>query len=169
VGVELAEVVVDAGDVGDVLLGGLAVLAGLHVDHADAFAEVGEGHAARLYDDVVLRVASAQRVPAGRGADGVLHHVRRDAHHACVAVDAAAAVLEDVERLVVLDEDAGALEDLERREMDLVELGFREDVDAQAAAAVAAGVQVAFHSAPPGVGGRSTSRFDRGLVSCLTN
>ena len=82
----------------------------------------------------------------GDEADGVLHDVRRDAHDAGLAVDAAAAVLEDVPRLVVLDEDAGALEDLERGEVDVVELGVGEDVEAQSAASRAAGVQVAFHT-----------------------
>ena len=61
----------------------------------------------------------------------------------------AAAVLEDVARVVRLDEHAGALEHLERREMDVVELGLGEHVDAQPAAARAAGVQVPLHTAPP--------------------
>ena len=123
--VELAEVVVEPSDVGDVLLGRVAVLAGLDVDDPDALAEVGEGHAARLHDEVVLGLAAVQHVAAGRGADGVFHHVRRDAHDVGLAVHAAAAVLEDVERLVVLHEDTGALEDLERGEVDLLEFGRR--------------------------------------------
>ena len=81
-----------------------------------------------------------------RRADGVFDHVRRDAHDARLAVDAAAAVGEDVERLVGLDEHAGALEHLESGEMDVVELGFGEHVEAQAAAARPPGVQVAFHA-----------------------
>jgi hypothetical protein len=125
------------------------VLAGLRVDDADALAEVGEGHATRLHDEVVPGVAAAEHVLAGGGADGVLHHVRRDAHDLLLAVDAAAAVLEDVQRLIVLHEDAGALQHLQRGEMDVVELGLREHVDAEPAAAQAACLQIAFHARPP--------------------
>ena len=63
----------------------------------------------------------------------------------------AAAVPEDVARVVGLDEHARALEHLERGEMDVLELGFGEHVDAQPAAARAAGVQVPLHTAPPGL------------------
>ena len=70
-----------------------------------------------------------------------------------LAVDGAAAVGEDVERLVGLDKDAGALEHLERGEMDVVELGVVEDVQAEAAAARPAGEEVTFHA---GTSGRVT-------------
>ena len=71
--------------------------------------------------------------------------LRRDAHVVLLAVDDAAAVAEDVERLVVLDEDAGVLEHLERREMDVVDLVGREDVEREAPAALPARVQTPFH------------------------
>ena len=64
----------------------------------------------------------------------------------CLAVDPAAAVGEDVQRLVGLDEHAGALEHLERGEVDVVELRLGEDAETQAAAARTPGMQVAFHA-----------------------
>ena len=69
VGVDVGQVVVQAGDVADVGLGRVAELARPRVDHADALAEVGEGDAARLEHDVVLRLAAAEhdlaRAPSG--------------------------------------------------------------------------------------------------------
>ena len=76
---------------------------------------------------------------------GVLDDVRRDPDHAALAVHAAAAVGEDVERLVVLDPHPGALEHLEGREVDVVELCLGEDVEAEATPPRVAGVQVALH------------------------
>ena len=72
--------------------------------------------------------------------------MRRDAHHARLAVDEAAAVGVDVERVVGLDPDAGPLEHLERPEMDVVELGLREHLEAEPARAGPPGMQVALHS-----------------------
>ena len=57
----------------------------------------------------------------------------------------AAAVAEDVERVVGLDPDPGALEDLERAEVDVVELSLREHVQAEPARAGPPGVQVSLH------------------------
>ena len=95
----------EAGDVGDVLACvRLAVLAGARVDDLDALAEVGEARRGpapgRCRSSGRGRRA---RTCGGAERDGVLDDVRRDAHHARLAVDAAAAVAEDVERLVVLD------------------------------------------------------------------
>jgi hypothetical protein len=144
--VHLAQVVVQPGDVGDVFLGRLTVLAGEHVDDADAFTEVGERDPARLHEEVVLRVATAEHVLARRRTDRVLDDVRRDLDDARLAVDLAAAVPVDVDGLIVLDEHPGALEHLEGGEMDVVDLRLGEHVEAEAAAARAAGEQVPLHT-----------------------
>ncbi len=78
-----------------------------------------------------------------------------------LAVDVAAAVGEDVERLVGLDEHPGALEHLEAGEMDVAELGLGEDVEAQAAAARSPGEQVAFHAETSGRGLTTPAPTDR--------
>ena len=84
--VHLAEVVVEAGDVGDVLAACDSRYSPVsRVDDADALAEVGEGHPARLHEEVVPGVAPAEHVLARRRSDGVLDDVRRDAHDACVS------------------------------------------------------------------------------------
>ena len=86
-----------------------------------------------------------RKLLGGQRAQRLLDEVRRDAHHARLAVDDAAAVGEDVERVVGLDPHAGALEDLERAEVDVVQLGLGEHVEAEPAGPGAPGVQVAFH------------------------
>ena len=121
VGVYIAESVDQARRLVHVLQDGVAVLAGAHVDDHDAFVEVGDVDATGLEDDVLVRVAAAEVALGWRRPDGVLDEVRRDAHHPRLAVDDAASVAEDVERVVGLHPDAGALEDLEGAEVDVVE------------------------------------------------
>ena len=79
---------------------------------------------------------------------GILHDVR-------LAVDPAAAVAEDVERLVQLHPDAGALEDDERAAVDHADLVVAEHGEADAAAA-AAGRRTGCVSRPVLLGARST-------------
>ena len=84
---------------------------------------------------------------SGAERDRVFDDVRRDADHARLAIDDAAAVGEDVERLVVFDEDAGALEHLERRQMDLAEVAVAQRRQPEARPARLAGQQVPFRHA----------------------
>ena len=112
------------------------------VDDHQALAEVGEADAVGLEQDVVGRVAAAAASRSTARRRSPPRPRRRDAHHARLAVDEAAAVGEHVERLVELDPHAGALQHLERREVDVVDLVGREDRQAQAAVAPAAGLRL---------------------------
>ena len=123
----------------------LAVLAAARVDEHDALVEVGEVHTPALQHHVPGRVATAQQDARRAGVEGLGDQLGRDAHHVRRAVDEAAAVREDVERFGVLHEHAGALEDLQSRGVQVVQISLREDRKAQAAAALAAGRQIAFH------------------------
>ncbi len=149
VGVDLAEVVGHAREVGDVLHGRRAVLVGARVEHHDAGAEVGEADAAALEHDVVLGHPPAEAHAARRRADRVFDDVRRDLDDLGLAVDPAAAVGHDVEGLVALDEHAGALEHLEGAAVQVVDVGVAEDLEAQAGAAPHPGLEVAFHWRAP--------------------
>ena len=162
VGVDVAERVDQPRGLADVLEHRVAVLPGARVDDHDALVEVGEVDASRLEDDVHLRVAAAEVVLGRRRADGVLDEVRRDAHHARLAVDDAAAVAVDVERVVGLDPHPRALEHLERAEMDVVELGLREHAQAEPARAGPPGVQVSLHWSTSAMEPRPPARPPRG-------
>ena len=145
VGVDLAEVVGHEREIGDVLRGRRAVLVGARVDDHDAGAEVGEADPAALEHHVVLGHTPAEPHAARRPADGVFDDVRRDLYDLGLAIDPAAAVGEDVERLVALDEHAGALEHLECGAVDVVEVRVGEDLKAQGGVAPHPRLQIAFH------------------------
>ena len=125
------------------------MLVGARVEDHDARAEVGEADAAALEHDVVLGHASAEPHAARRPADGVLDDVRRELDRLGLAVDAAAAVGEHVERVVALHEHAGVLEHLERRSMDVVEVRFAEDLETRAGVALRPRLRIAFHRLTP--------------------
>ena len=136
VDLDVVERVDEAREVADVLLRGGAQLAVPGVDGLDALGEVGESDAPALKDDVLVGGAAAERDGGGRPADALLEHVLRDPHLARGAVDLAAAVGEQVERLVVLHPEAGRLEHLDGAPVDGLPLVCGEDVDADAALVV---------------------------------
>ena len=96
------------GQVTDVLLGRRAQLTRLGVNRLDALGEVGVGDPPALEDDVLVGRAAAEHDLGGGPADRLFEHVLGMLHHVLGAVDLAAAVGEEVERLVVLDPEAGA-------------------------------------------------------------
>ena len=125
VDLQLAERVTDPDEIGHVLLGGLA-RSPVSISLTKRPSPNEREHRPALLDqDVVLRVAATEAEARTDRAQRVRHDGGRDLHDVRLAVDPAARVGEEVERLVALDEHPRAVEDLEGAQMQVVEIALR--------------------------------------------